>query len=123
MTYRRGDQSNPGRRQSPSAGVRQMMRESGEAATRRMLDIMQDDSAWGAEGWLDQKVQVTLLNQAQDRAFGKAETLSVSHSHSHSGSIEHKKTEQPSRPSLKAVKLPEKGAVIEGKAVEVKQGS
>ncbi len=120
MVFKPGQSGNPsGRRRQPPE-VREAIRTNGELAVRRMQDIMEDDTAWGREGWIPPKDQITLLEKAQDRAWGKAENLSISHSHSHSGSIEHKKTEQPSRPSLKAVKLPEKGAVIEGKAVEVK---
>ncbi len=119
MPFKPGESGNPGGRKSLPPEVKQTLRRNGEKAANIIAGYLDDDSAWGREGWLDQKVQVTLLNQAQDRAFGKAENLSISHSHRHEGTIEHKDT-PPARPSLKAVKLPEKGAVIEGKAVEVK---
>ena len=120
MVFKPGQSGNPSGRKRLPPEVREQLTSNGEKAVQRMTDILDDDTAWGKDGWIPPKDQITMLEKATDRAYGKSETLSISHSHSHSGQVEHKAT--PSRPSLRAVsdKLPEKGKIIEGKATEVK---
>ena len=126
MVFKPGQSGTPSGRKRLDPDVRAKLTANGEKAVQRMTDMLDDDDAWGKDGWIPPKDQITLLEKATDRAYGKSETLSISHSHSHSGQVEHKAT--PSRPSLRAVndKLPEKNSqasaqVIEGKATEVKK--
>ncbi|WP_139188523.1 hypothetical protein [Aliiruegeria lutimaris] len=46
-----------------------------------MAALLEDDSAWGPKGWLKPKEQILLATVAQERAYGKAESVSVSHEH------------------------------------------
>ena len=120
MVFKPGQSGNPSGRKRLDPDVRARFMANGEKAAQRMTDILNDDAAWGKDGWVPAKDQITLLEKAMDRAYGKSETLSISHSHSHSGQVEHKAI--PQRPSLRSVsdRLPEKSRIIEGKATEVK---
>ena len=124
--FKPGQSGNPSGRPRLDPEVRAQFMANGARAAEIMTQILHDSEAWGKDGWIPPKDQITLLEKVTDRAYGKSETLSISHSHSHSGQVEHKAT--PSRPSLRAVndKLPEKNnqasaQVIDGKATEVKK--
>ncbi len=116
MPFQKGQSGNPLGRRPQSEAVKLAIANNGEQALRRMTDILNDDTAFGKGGWIAPKDQITLLEKAQDRAFGRAESLNVSHSHSHSGTIEAKHA--TATPSLKHVqqKLPEKKAQAKVKA-------
>ena len=120
MTFKPGVSGNPSGRKRLDPDVRARFMANGEKAAQLMGDMLEDPEAWGKDGWIPAKDQIVLLEKAMDRAYGKSETLSISHSHSHSGQVEHKAL--PQRPSLRSVsdRLPEKSRIIEGKATEVK---
>ncbi len=121
MPFKPGQSGNPLGRKQLSDEVKAAIASNASAAVKRMATLLSDDTAFGKEGWLPGKDQITLLEKAMDRGYGKSESLSISHSHSHSGTIE-AKAATPMRPSLKTVQdqLPEKKAqtqIIDAKVV------
>ena len=121
MPFQKGQSGNPGGRMRVPPEVKGVIHSNGVKAVNRMAIILDDDSAFGRNGWIPPKDQLAVLEKAQDRAFGKSENLNVSHSHKHEGTIE-AKAAQPAIPSLKNVQnnLPEKMAqeqVIDAKVV------
>ncbi|WP_068111231.1 hypothetical protein [Tropicimonas marinistellae] len=50
--------------------VRAAIRQNGVTGVERMRELLDDDSAWGRDGWLDPKVQVQLAETAIVRVFG-----------------------------------------------------
>lgn len=100
--------------------VRAGIQRNGASAVQRMRQLLEDDAAWGPNGWMKPREQILLASVAQDRAFGKPEVLAINHSHQHGGLIE-ARASTSTTPSLRAVqsRLPEKlgqGSVIDGQA-------
>ncbi|MEP5088834.1 MAG: hypothetical protein ABJR23_05345, partial [Paracoccaceae bacterium] len=61
MRFKKGQSGNPrGRRVMPPE-VREAIRSNGEVAVRRMAGLLNDDAAWGADGWLAPIEQIKLL--------------------------------------------------------------
>jgi hypothetical protein len=73
----KGSSGNPGGRTALPAEVRAAIQSNGEKAVARMNQMLSDDTAWGKDGWLDQKVQARLLEVAQSRAYGQQVALDL----------------------------------------------
>lgn len=70
MTWVKGQSGNPSGRPRMDPQVREAIRHNGVVGVERMRELLDDDSAWGRDGWLDPKVQVQLAETAIVRAFG-----------------------------------------------------
>ncbi|SNS57003.1 hypothetical protein [Tropicimonas sediminicola] len=70
MTWVKGQSGNPSGRPRMDPQVREAIRQNGVAGVERMRELLDDDTAWGPDGWLDPKVQVQLAETAIVRAFG-----------------------------------------------------
>jgi hypothetical protein len=58
-------------KQAVSPEVLAMVKETGEAATRRLHALLADDTAFGEEGWLNSREQLRVILAAQDRHLGR----------------------------------------------------
>ena len=81
MRFKKGQSGNPRGRPVMPPEVREAIRSNGEVAVRRMADLLNDDAAWGADGWLAPMEQIKLLALAHERAFGRAGALSFGSQH------------------------------------------
>ncbi|WP_299353594.1 DUF5681 domain-containing protein [uncultured Shimia sp.] len=77
MRFKKGQSGNPHGRPAMPKEVRDAIQANGEIAVRRMSDLLNDDAAWGADGWLKPVVQIKLLAIAHERAFGRAGAVSL----------------------------------------------
>lgn len=85
MRFKKGQSGNPRGRPVMPQEVREAIRNNGEMAVMRMSNLLADDRAWGADGWIRPREQILLAAVAMDRAFGKA--MNVAMDHHHGGSI------------------------------------
>ena len=123
MMFKKGQSGNPSGRPPMPPEVREAIRANGEIAVRRMDQLLADDSAWGPEGWMKPREQILLATTAQERAYGKIETVWVDHRHD--GNID-LTAKYPSVQDLLhriADKLPERQAqksILDAEVVEMK---
>lgn len=80
MTWVKGQSGNPSGRPRIDPQVREAIRQNGATGVERMREMLDDDSAWGRDGWLDPKVQVQLAESAIVRAFGNYALANDDHS-------------------------------------------
>ena len=76
MPFKPGQSGNPRGRRRLSVEVKEAIANNADKAVQRMADLLNDDEAFGKDGWLPPKDQIVLLEKAQDRGYGKAENLS-----------------------------------------------
>lgn len=68
-----GYSGNPrGRPKMPEA-VKEALSGTGAKAIMRLKALIEDDTAWGRQGWLGQDQQLRAIGLAVERAYGKAE--------------------------------------------------
>ena len=77
----KGQSGNPSGRPKTAPEVREAIQNNGAIAVRRMADLLNDDAAWGPNGWIKPREQILLASIAQERAFGKSQTVAVDHQH------------------------------------------
>ncbi len=80
--FKKGQSGNPSGRPAIDKETRAIIRKNGEKGAQRLFDILHDDEAFGAEGWLSGKEQIAVASLAQERSFGRAESVSITHTHS-----------------------------------------
>jgi hypothetical protein len=64
---------NPGGRPRLPPEVKALIESIGAAAVKRLAQMVQDEGAFGKDGWLPPQYQLRVLEMATDRAYGKAE--------------------------------------------------
>jgi hypothetical protein len=69
--FKKGEINNPKGRTPVHADVKAMMRATGEAAAKRLSDMVKDEEAWGKAGWIPIPSQLKVLELAMERTFGK----------------------------------------------------
>ncbi len=85
-----GQSGNPGGRPKLDPETKKLIQANGEIAVKRMNDLLSMDELFNrrdekgefVEGKLSGKEQIALLALAQDRAFGRADGISITHTHS-----------------------------------------
>ena len=80
--FQPGQSGNPSGRKAIAPEIRDQIQRNGEMGVERLRQLLADNEAWGREGWLSGKEQIALAALSQDRAYGKAENVSVTHTHS-----------------------------------------
>ncbi|NOE35235.1 hypothetical protein GS627_15960 [Ruegeria sp. HKCCD7318] len=88
--FKPGHSGNPGGRPKLDPETRKLIQSNGEIAVKRMNDLLSMDELFNRidgngeflSGKLSGKEQIALLALAQDRAFGRADGVSVTHTHS-----------------------------------------
>ncbi len=88
--FKPGHSGNPGGRPKLDPETRKLIQSNGEIAVKRMNDLLsmdelfnrRDDNGEFVSGKLSGKEQIALLALAQDRAFGRADGVSITHTHS-----------------------------------------
>ena len=116
MAWQKGQSGNPGGRPKIDPSIREAIGRNGQMAVKRMHQLLNDDGAWGQGAWMKPREQILLASLAQERAFGKPDSVIVGHVHG--GSVELRARV----PDLRAIsdQLPERRAkrnAIEAKAV------
>ena len=120
--FKKGQSGNPSGRPPMPPEVREAVRANGCLAVRRMEQLLEDDSAWGPEGWMKPREQILLATTAQERAYGKIETVSIDHRHGGNIDLTAKHDSFQDQLYRMADQLPERKAqraVLEAKVVEV----
>ena len=117
MVWKKGQSGNPGGRPKIDPNVREAIGRNGQLAVQRMHELLTDDAAWGQGGWMKPREQIMLATLAQERAYGKPDTMVVGHVHG--GTVELR----PHVPDLRNIsdQLPERRAIreqIEAKSVK-----
>ena len=64
---------NPGGRPRLPPEVKALIGSIGAKAVERLAQMIQDEGAFGKDGWLPPQYQLRVLEMATDRAYGKAE--------------------------------------------------
>ena len=123
MTYRKGQSGNLSGRPAMPPEVREAIRANGELAVRRMSQLLLDDTAWGPNAWMKPREQIQLLSVAQERAYGKAQSVAVDHFHG--GTIDVKAKHAPLQDQLRRIsdQFPERKAqrrIVDAKVVDMK---
>ncbi|NOD75609.1 MULTISPECIES: hypothetical protein [unclassified Ruegeria] len=88
--FKPGHSGNPGGRPKLDPETRKLIQSNGEIAVKRMNDLLsmnelfnrRDENGEFVSGKLSGKEQIALLALAQDRAFGRADGVSITHTHS-----------------------------------------
>lgn len=80
--FKPGESGNPRGRPITAPEVRKQIQTNAEKGVARLAQLLEDDDAFGCEGWLSGKEQIALAALAMDRGYGRAENVSVSHTHS-----------------------------------------
>ncbi|WP_171240097.1 hypothetical protein [Ruegeria sp. HKCCA5491] len=88
--FKPGHPGNPGGRPKLDPETRKLIQSNGEIAVKRMNDLLsmdelfnrRDENGEFVAGKLSGKEQIALLALAQDRAFGRADGVSITHTHS-----------------------------------------
>ncbi len=88
--FKPGHSGNPGGRPKLDPEIRKLIQSNGEVAVKRMSDLLSMDELFNridgngefVSGKLSGKEQIALLALAQDRAFGRADGVSITHTHS-----------------------------------------
>lgn len=57
--------------------VLKVIRSNAKGAVERLREIIEDDTAWGKDGWLPPNSQVKVAEAAMDRSFGRPEQVKV----------------------------------------------
>ncbi len=70
MTWKKGQSGNPSGRPKMPAELKAALHANGARGMERMRQLLEDDDAWGSDGWMDAKTQVKLAETAIVRAFG-----------------------------------------------------
>jgi hypothetical protein len=123
MTFRKGQSGNPSGRPAMPPQIREAIRANGELAVRRMEQLLSDETAWGPAGWMKAREQILLATTAQERAYGKIETVSIDHQHAGSILLEAKHASFNERLEKIAHLLPERKAqraAIDAHVIEMK---
>ena len=79
--FQKGKSGNPSGRPKIAPEVKEAIQNNGLTAVRRMSELLNDDSAWGAHGWIRPREQILLATAGQERAYGKIENVAVDHLH------------------------------------------
>ena len=108
--FKKGQSGNPSGRPKTAPEVREAIQSNGLIAVRRMSELLNDDSAWGAHGWIKPREQILLATVGQERAFGKIETVSIDHQHGGSILLQAKHASFNERLEKIADQLPERKA-------------
>lgn len=117
MTFQKGQSGNPAGRRALSVEVREQIHKNAEKGVERLRQLLDDDEAWGKDGWMSGKEQIALAALSMDRGFGRAENVSVTHTHSGTVGLN-----VSNRLKDVAERLPERIAhqrVVEGRAEEL----
>ncbi len=88
--FKPGQSGNPGGRPRLGPETKKLIQLNGEIAVKRMNDLLsmdelfnhRDENGEFVSGMLSGKEQIALLALAQDRAFGRADGVNITHTHS-----------------------------------------
>lgn len=79
--FQKGKSGNAGGRPTLTPADKALLKKTSSKAVARLANIVDDDEAFGKEGWLGAKEQLSVLNSAIDRVAGRAAVVEVNHQH------------------------------------------